>query len=256
MVDGVHFRRGQLTPEEIGHRALAGGAVGSGRDGAPPGRGVPRARAAGGHRSTRSALALVAGRAASSRSSCGVTIAGGDVTRRTGPDRVVHGRRLGRGPRRAGRPRRGRPGDLVAVTGSLGGAGAGLALVEGRVAAAGSVRRPPPRSARATPGRSRGSTRAGAGGPGRDSDDRPLATASPPTPGTSGPAQRRPARAVACIAAARRRRSARSRERLGIDPRRARGDRRRGLRAVRVRTGRRAPRRPRRGSSADRIGAA
>ena len=24
MVDGVHFRSGQLTPEEIGHRALAG----------------------------------------------------------------------------------------------------------------------------------------------------------------------------------------------------------------------------------------
>ena len=37
MVDGVHFRRGELTPEEIGHRALAAAVSDLAAMGAEPG---------------------------------------------------------------------------------------------------------------------------------------------------------------------------------------------------------------------------
>ncbi|HUO69985.1 MAG TPA: thiamine-phosphate kinase [Solirubrobacteraceae bacterium] len=134
MVDGIHFRSSQLRPEEIGHRALAAALSDLGAMGARAGEaylalGLPR-----GTERDR-ALALVDGaRALAER--CGVTIAGGDVT--TAGELVLSFTVVGwvEDPAEIV-PRDGaRVGDVVAVTGALGGAGAGLAIVEGRATAA------------------------------------------------------------------------------------------------------------------------
>lgn len=132
VVEDVHFRlaEGWATPAEVGHRALASALSDLAAMGAQPGEAYLALGLPPGF-SEQQALELVQG-ADRLASSCGVAIAGGDVVK--APALIVSVTVNGWAEEPAELLGRDGavPGDLIGVTGALGGAGAALAIMSSR----------------------------------------------------------------------------------------------------------------------------
>jgi thiamine-monophosphate kinase len=149
MVDGIHFRSEWLGPPEIGHRALAAALSDLAAMGADAGEaylflGLP------GETDPQLAVGIAKGAQALALRH-GVVILGGDVTH--APALTVSFTVVGWAddPGELVSRDGARPGDQVVVTGALGAAGAGLALVEGSASAQPEVDGASLRTAYATP---------------------------------------------------------------------------------------------------------
>jgi thiamine-monophosphate kinase len=131
MVEGVHFRLDWISASDAGHRALAGALSDLAAMGATAGEAY-FALGVGGSLDAAGALELMRG-AELLASSCAVTIAGGDVVS-SPATAFVTVTVVGWAPDEASVIGRdgAQPGDLVAVTGSLGGAAAAVELLAGR----------------------------------------------------------------------------------------------------------------------------
>src|SRR5947209_1058517 len=135
MIEGVHFLREWLSAREIGHRALAGALSDLAAMAADPGEayltlGLPEGTP------LEDAIELVDGAKRLAEAS-GAQLIGGDVTR--SPALIAAFTVVGwaADPGQLVARDGARPGDVVVVTGSLGGPGAGLGLLEERVTGTG-----------------------------------------------------------------------------------------------------------------------